>query len=233
MVFNDSHPIRATITIIWKKKYIDLKKEFENKLKHNCDLSSQKKKKEEILKLVTPSLEFFDKYDIIGELKSHTSKPSYIIKEKLDRTRTSFDLFNDVEHIKGAVKFVRELLKKTIRETKKYSLVITSNAYSWTKIYSLNNVNFKTYSFPQTLIKNLPLLLGWFILPLTKISNSYYNIENNINLNDLDLSVGRSISTALGNLNQIEITASILIILVIYLLISVINWRQKQNVIRF
>lgn len=234
MVFNDSHPIRATITIIWKKKYSDLKKEFENKLKSNCDLYEQENKKKELLKWITPSTDFYDKFDIIGELKSHTPKPSYIIKEKLDTNRTSFDLFNDREHIREAVKFIKKLLKITIRENKETNLIITSKAYNWTEVYLINSVNFQKPSFSSILSENIPILIGWIIFPVIKIVNIYSNTEKNLsstNLNNLD--VANALQKIVMDVNKFEVWTSIGVILLLFFAISIIKWSKNKNVIRF
>ncbi|MFX1589216.1 MAG: hypothetical protein ACFFC1_13765, partial [Promethearchaeota archaeon] len=231
---NDSHPIRATITIIWEKKYAGLKKEFENKLKSNCDLSNQTDKKGELLKLTNTSEEFYDKFDIVGELKSHTAKPSYIIKEKLDVNRTSFDLFNDREHIREAVKFIKKILKKTIKDNKEHRLIFPSKTYNWTEVYSINSVNFQRSSFKSILSENSPLLFGWFLIPITKIINIYINTEKNLSSVNLDsVGLATAIQKMIMDTNKSEIWISMVSIVSLFLVVSFIKWRQNRNVIRF
>lgn len=230
MVFNDSHPIRATITIIWKEKYKSLKQNFDNKLKSNCDIYSQENKRKELLKLITPTTEFYDKFDIIGELKSHNPKCSYIIKEQLDDLRTSFDLFNDKDNIKSTVKFVKDLLRKTIAENNDFRLIFTSKAYNWATVYSLNSVSFQKQSFGGCLLENLPILLGWILIPAIKVGNVYFSSTNNLNIKNISL--GEAIGEALGSINKTEMAISLLLIAFFYFLVSIIKWRQKQHGIR-
>jgi len=230
MVFNDSHPIRATITIIWKEKYKQLKEDFENKLRSNCEIYSQENKRKEHLKLITSNTEFYDKFDIIGVLRGDTPKCSYIIKEDLDELRTSLDLFNDKEHIKSSVNFVKKLIKKTIKDSKDFKIVFPLKAYSWTEVYSLNSVIFQKQSFGSVLLENLPVLLGWTLVPAIKIGNIYFGSANNIKMNNFTL-LG-SIGQAFGSINKTEMLASLLFIGIIYLGISTIKWRKSKNEIR-
>lgn len=230
MVFNDSHPIRATITIIWKDKYKILKQDFENKLKSNCEIYSEENKRKELLKLITPTNEFYEKFDIIGELKSHNPKYSYIIKEQLDELRTSLDLFNDKENIMSTVKFIRDLLKKTIRESRKFKLFFSYKAYKWIEVYSVNSINFQARSFGRCLLDNLSLLLGWILLPAIKVGNVYFGNTNNLNTNNLTLI--EAVGEALGNITQTEMITSLFLITFFYFLVSLINWRQTQHDIR-
>jgi hypothetical protein len=232
MAFNESHPIRATIKILWKEKYKQLKQDYENKLKSNCEIYQNENRKKEVLKHITNSYDFYDKYDVIGEIKCNTPKSSYIIKEQLDPLRTSFDLFNDKEHIKEAVKFVKNLLKETIRENR--SGLKPFSSYKFSVVYSLNNVPFQTPTFKSLLLRNIPILLGWFLVPITQIADIYFNNKININTSDLSkVDLPTAIQITVSNINKIQIVVSFIIIIAIYLIATYSEWRQKQNVIRF
>ncbi|MCK5042410.1 MAG: hypothetical protein KAR51_00130 [Candidatus Aenigmarchaeota archaeon] len=232
MVYNESHPIRATITIIWKNK--KLKEEFDDVLKNHCDIYSEGRKKKEIFKLATNSMEFYTKYDIIGQLKSVTPKASYILKENLEPLRTSIDMFNDKDNIKESVKFVQKLLIKVIRDKHFFYNFCKWTIYDrLTVVYSLNGISFRNPSFYKMCVENLPVLLGWFILPLSKIVNIYFKTDNDLNkITQNSIGIVKSIENELISINKVEIIVSMLVIIFIYSLVIYIKWRQKRNVIR-
>lgn len=232
MTFNESHPIRATITIIYKKKYKKIKEEFENKLRNNCNLYTADRERKGILKLMGLSDEFYEKYDIIGKIGT-TAQFSYIIKENIgDALRTSFDIFNNKDHIKKHIQFIKDLLKKTINENKNYALIIRQRAYKLKLHYSINNVNFTSISFGKIMLHNLPLLLGWFITPINRIINEFCKTQNDINIQN-SIDIGNRFYLAISKITLSEVIITAIFIIFIYFIISLINWGANRNVIKF
>jgi len=228
-MLNESHPIRATVTIIWKEKYKVLKTEFENKLRNNCEIYQDPQRKE-VLKLLGIEGEFYDRYDLVGKIGT-TSQFSYIIKERIDDdTRTSFDLFNNKEHIKEHVEFIRKTLRKTIWEHKGQIIIIKNRVYKWSEYFSINNINFNKIIFRAAMKDNLILLLGWFIAPITKIGCYYANTTNNLYNQNNDI-VGAT-EYLVSKTTTTEIVVSLAVIALIFFVASLVEWRKKKHVIR-
>jgi hypothetical protein len=230
MLRNDTHPIRATITIIWKKKYKQLKKSFEKNLEGNIKFPSSVAKKKEILRLAGEiNNEFLDKYSV-GEFRSKTAHDSYIIRENLgDQSRTSIDIFNCADNIKLEVKHIIQLLKNTIKNDKK-CFFVRFKYYSISIHYSINSLQFKKITLGRVFVENIPLLLGWFIAPIITVINS-----DNKNINTLDILnnyEGGALSKLIDNFSLNAFIVSILIIMIIYISVSLMKyfWENKNEI---
>lgn len=144
-------------------------------------------------------------------------------------------MFNEKDHLKQHIKSIRNLLKKFVNEHKKCKFVMMhKKVYSWVQYPSISGVNFQTLTFSEVMYSYLPLLLGWLIIPITKILNIYSRNENYINPNSLvSLSIAEAVQIATTNITRTDVITTIIIIPVIFFTVCYIKWRQKQNVIRF
>jgi len=234
MAFNESHPIRAKITLNWKSKYKPLKRKFENNLRNNCEIYSDVRHKNAILKLMNIESEFFGNYDLVGKI-GHTAQFSYIIMETIgDDTRTSFDLFNNKDHIKEHVKFIKKILIKTIKENKKFDLIMWFNCCKWKEFFSISTVNFNKLGLVDSMKETTPLLLAWFIAPITKFLIIYLNTKNNLSNGNLTNHVGitNSIQATISQTTLTDVAISIFAIVVIFFIVSLVRWGLKENVIK-
>lgn len=229
MIRNESHPIRATITIIWVDKYKHLKREFENIFENNLYIPSKLPEKKEILRMAGEiNDEFLNDY-CVGTFSSKTAHDSYIIKEGLgDQHRSSIDIFNGEDHVKSHVRHIREILNKTIRESKK-GRSMPSRCYKMNVEYSLNGLQFHRLSMGNSFKNNLPLLLGWFIAPIITVLNSS---PKNINTGNALNNDGGAILRLVNNFSLASFITSLIIIAMIYIVISLIKYWSNENAIR-
>ncbi|MCK5449957.1 hypothetical protein KAI32_03765 [Candidatus Pacearchaeota archaeon] len=233
MVFDNSYPIQVKIIITWKKKYKGVKEKFENDLKAGCSVYSGKKR-DGMLKYFNIEKDFYDEYDIVGKTLGIACQQSYILKDRLSGSlRTQFSLFNNQQNIKKEIEHIRKILNKTLKEDSKTGFMAIGIC-SWEENFSINGmVDFEKITFPLALKQNLYLFFGWFIAPAVKIANIYSTTQKNLNISDVNISTAvGTLQKIMNNTTEIEVIVSITIITLFYFLISIIKWRQNQNVIR-
>lgn len=234
MSLNESHPIRATVTIIWKRKYVRVKTKFENQLRDNCEIFPPGSRRRATLELVGVTSEFDDTCDIVGQT-GRTGQFSYIIKDTFsDATHTSFDLFNNKEHILEQVKDVKKLLMKTIHESRMTNIFTKYRCCKLKTVFTINKIIFRKPNFGSSMKDSLPFLFGWLIFPLIKLISMHSKTANvlyGVNLNNNETIIN-NINTTISQTSSTEIIISLIVIVIIFFVVSFIKWRQSQNVVK-
>ena len=234
MELKESPKVRVKITIKWIKKYKELKNEFEINLKNNCKLYTGREK-DRILEWFGIEKEFFNAFDIVGKF-GNTTKQSYILKEKIsDPLTTSVIMFNEKDHLKEHIKYMKKFLEKVVNEHRSCRYVLRhKKIYSWEQYQSISDVNFSVLTFSQVMYSSLPILFGWLILPITKILNICFNTEKYFNQSDLgSISLAEALQIIATNITKTDVIITFIIIPAIFFAVCIVKWRQKQNVIRF